>query len=332
MVLLRVYSSTLCSFCLVFLIALVPGEVRALLKFKIMACDTPFQRRIQQSDGSWETFDLPCGKCPPCKMRRVNSWVFRLQQEDKVATSAYFVTLTYDNLHIPLSENGYATLCKRDFQLFMKRLRKLSKNKLKYYAVGEYGGITKRPHYHMILFNLEDVKPLPIGGYRSELIEEAWTKENRLGQRTLIGKVDIGSVTQDSIAYTTKYIDKSNRDRKHGREDWEKEFSLMSKGLGLNYLTDQAISYHKADLSRNYLTKAGNHQIALPRYYAKRIYNLQEAIERREIIVQSIEETKRKDREDWERANPAGDYDAYERSCRSGRYNRFYSQQNRSKL
>lgn len=78
--------------------------------------------------------------------------------------SSYFVTLTYDDLHVPKSyypdpETGEAhtsfTLCKRDFQLWMKRLRKkFSDDKIRFFACGEYGGQTKRPHYHVIVFGL----------------------------------------------------------------------------------------------------------------------------------------------------------------------------------
>ena len=78
--------------------------------------------------------------------------------------SAYFVTLTYDDFHIPKAyypdpETGEVhtsyTLCKRDFQLWMKRLRKkFSDDKIRFFACGEYGGQTKRPHYHAIVFGL----------------------------------------------------------------------------------------------------------------------------------------------------------------------------------
>ena len=124
-------------------------------------CDTPYYKK---PDGHLDYLALPCGKCPVCKMRRVNTWVFRMEEEMKVSSSAYFVTLTYDTVTVPITDRGYMTLDKRDFQLFMKRLRKLSANKLKYYAAGEYGELYQRPHYHLILFNLEDVN----------MIKETW--------------------------------------------------------------------------------------------------------------------------------------------------------------
>ena len=83
-----------------------------------------------------------------------NQWSFRLREELKDSESAHFLTLTYDDEHIIITGNNEPTLYKRDVQLFLKSLRKLQKQKIKYYFVGEYGGKTDRPHYHAIIFNL----------------------------------------------------------------------------------------------------------------------------------------------------------------------------------
>ncbi|MDX8558692.1 hypothetical protein OZ663_18615, partial [Elizabethkingia sp. HX CGY] len=45
----------------------------------------------------------------------------------------------------------------RDFQLFMKRARKLQEKKISYFLVGEYGSQTFRPHYHAIVFDVENI-------------------------------------------------------------------------------------------------------------------------------------------------------------------------------
>ena len=75
-----------------------------------------------------------------------------------MSSSAYFVTLTYDNNHVPISEHGFPTLCKRDFQLFMKRLRFNTGVKIKYYVAGEYGSTNHRPHYHAVIFGAPNDK------------------------------------------------------------------------------------------------------------------------------------------------------------------------------
>lgn len=107
---------------------------------------------------------VPCGRCNYCLQKLRNQWTFRLREEAKVASSCYFITLTYEESKLPRvnEETGefmpFGTLCKSDVQKFMKRLRKVqakfSKEVLRYYLVGEYGTKTDRAHYHIILFNV----------------------------------------------------------------------------------------------------------------------------------------------------------------------------------
>jgi len=209
---------------------------------------------------------VPCGKCPPCVQRRANGWIFRLLQQDKVSNTAAFVTLTYDTTHVPISKRGFMTLCKRDFQLFMKRLRKLhpKDSKLKYYAVGEYGSKTFRPHYHAIIFDLD-----------KNLVPDAWT----------LGDVHIGDVSGASVAYTTKYLSKGKIIPVHSNDDRVPEFSLMSKKLGINYLSDAVIKYHQADISRNYVMLEGGVKIAMPRYFREKIYTDEQRKEQGHLIA-----------------------------------------------
>ena len=111
-----------------------------------------------------EILQVPCGQCIGCRIDRSRQWANRCMLELQYHDSAYFVTLTYDDLHVPKAyypdpDTGEAhqslTLCKRDFQLWMKRLRKrFSDDKIRFFACGEYGGSTHRPHYHAIVFGL----------------------------------------------------------------------------------------------------------------------------------------------------------------------------------
>lgn len=221
-----------------------------------MRCDTPFMKRV---DGRLKVLELPCGKCPPCKKRRVNDWTFRLMQEDKRSTSSYFVTLTYDNDSIPRTPNGFLTLKKDDVQKWLKRLRKVNKSKIRYYCVGEYGGQRMRPHYHLIMFNVDDI----------ENIASCWNK----------GLVHIGQVTTDSVGYTCKYIDKAQQIPKHPNDDRLREYSTMSNNLGDNYLTPEVVKWHRQDLSRTYVVTEGGYKYAMPRYYKERIYTKDERIQ-----------------------------------------------------
>lgn len=170
-------------------------------------CMTPFTVTKKLTN---DKLCVPCGRCPACYARRVSGWSFRLLQEQKQATSSHFITLTYDTQTLPLSPRGFNTLDKRDVQLFLKRLRKLHPrgSRLKYYAVGEYGGVTQRPHYHIILFNCT-----------IELILPAWG----------LGSIHYGKVEGASIGYCLKYISKKSHIGTCETDDRQPQFALMSK-------------------------------------------------------------------------------------------------------
>ena len=102
----------------------------------------------------------------------------------------FFITLTYDDAHLPYNQS----LSVRDFQLFMKRLRKEFGSGVRFFHCGEYGEKTGRPHYHAILFNC-DFKDKKIhtvrNGHRvyvSQQLNDIWGN----------GLTEIGSVTFES--------------------------------------------------------------------------------------------------------------------------------------
>lgn len=247
-----------------------------------------------------ENIPLPCGKCENCRKRRASGWSFRLLQEAKRAESAYFITLTYENP--PISKNGFMTLCKNDVVKFIRKLRKLHytldyteiytkgryareykriyKPGIKYYAVGEYGTKTKRPHYHIIIYNAEIDKIIEAVYKRAIL--EGLIKFNGKDLLHLIpwsdngkskGTCTIGILEPASCAYTLKYISKESKIPMHKNDDRQKEFSLMSKKLGDNYLNERNKKLHNDDILRQYIILEGGQKIALPRYYKDRLYD-----------------------------------------------------------
>ena len=230
-------------------------------------CITPFYKK-EKIKG--ENIPFPCGKCPPCKKRRTSGWSFRLVKEEERSKSALFLTLTYDTEYVPITNNGYMTLNLKDLQKFFKRLRKLENEKIKYYAVGEYGSTKKRPHYHVILYNANPNN-----------IARAWALNNKP-----IGTYHIGNVSDASIGYTLKYMSKNSQIPMHKNDDRIKEFSVMSKGLGSNYITDNMINWHKADLEkRMYIPIKDAKKIAMPRYYKDKMYSEQEKAKINEYMV-----------------------------------------------
>lgn len=274
-----------------------------------MRCDSPF---LVTKKDSGERVPVPCGRCPPCKVRRVNDWVFRLLQEDKNHTRSLFVTLTYDTETVPISPNGFMTLKKSDLQNFFKRLRKrIGIKGLKYYACGEYGSTNKRPHYHAIIFGVEHIDD----------IAHAWTLDGKP-----IGMVHIGNVSGDSIAYTMKYIDKKPVIPQHSRDDRLKEFPLMSKGLGKSYVEDQSIlRYHKADLMRLFVTLPGGYRKSLPRYYRQKIYTQEEQDQQADMIDALIKDNEQlEELRHIQNGYTQKSYTELKDQARFNRYNNFY--------
>ncbi|AXH73809.1 MAG: replication initiator protein [Microviridae sp.] len=90
---------------------------------------------------------VPCGQCIGCRIDRSRSWALRCVHEAKFHTENCFLTLTYDDENVPLG----GTLVKKDLQLFFKRCRNAGIN-FRYFACGEYGEVSNRPHYHALMF------------------------------------------------------------------------------------------------------------------------------------------------------------------------------------
>lgn len=185
-----------------------------------------------------------------------------------------FITLTYNNQFLPLD----GSLSKRAIQLFIKRLRKLlGHSRVRYFACGEYGDDTWRPHYHIILFGYQfpDLRPWrksPRGHtlYRSAKLETLWT----------FGNAEIGHVTPDSAGYVARYtLKKINGERALAHylrphpvtgEIFRviPEFALMSRrpGIGGKWFN----KYASDTFPRDYCVIDGI-KLPVPDFYKKRL-------------------------------------------------------------
>jgi len=213
---------------------------------------------------------VPCGACAFCAATKRSDWALRLHYEQKMHVGSKFVTLTYADNEL-IWKDGQAQLSKPNvegnshLQLFFKKVRKAG-HKLRYFAVGEYGAKTFRPHYHIILF----------GDVPDAAIRKAWSK----------GLVHIGSVTTQSIMYCLGYIvNGKGWKMKHKRVP---PFTIMSRrpGLGANYLSPQMIEWQKSD-RKNYAILDGQKR-HLPRYYKEKIFS---KLDRVRISVRAEKET-----------------------------------------
>lgn len=248
-----------------------------------------------------EFTEIPCGQCIECRLQRSRRWADRCMLELGYHESSYFLTLTYDNEHIPknslidydtgeiYAEN--ATLVKKDLQDFMKRLRRAYEykgydNKLRFFACGEYGSQTLRPHFHIIVFGLKlddlVLYKRNFNGdnlYNSAFISKLWKK----------GFSVVGDVTWQSCAYVARYIMKKHLGKDSDFYDVyniEPEFTLMSRKPGI---ARQYYDEHKDELFyQDFVsipTKDGCKQIYPPPYYEKLFeedFPEQEVVERKE--------------------------------------------------
>lgn len=158
---------------------------------------------------------VPCGHCLNCLVKKQSQIEFLAKKEllenYKLGKSATFLTLTYDDKHIPINENGFVTLRRKDLQDFIKNMRRQIEYhnfnlQFKYLYCGEYGdgshsttesGIsTNRPHYHLIFIGLSP-------------------EQTKLFTRKLWkhGLCDIGPLGAGGIRYLCKYMMKSTPDK-----------------------------------------------------------------------------------------------------------------------
>lgn len=202
---------------------------------------------------------VPCGKCLECLKDVSEEWSWRIMDEAKLYEENCVITLTYNDDAL----NGEKSLNKRDYQLFLKRLRKyikVTENKeIRYFLSAEYGSKLKRPHYHIIIFGWipKDLKYWTYTKkrsiqYRSKVVETLWIK----------GFSTIGLLDKSTAKYTAKYLQKLNYEM-YEHDGLLKPFVKMSTHPGIGY---GAIKF--ADFTNDKIYQNGFYK-CIPRYYLK---------------------------------------------------------------
>lgn len=264
----------------------LPGKYSpSLLKYQV---DTDLTITKRLEDGSLgkiivpyqNLMKIPCGKCIGCKFDYTKQWSDRMILElDDNDGKAIFVTLTYDNLHVPYAvddDDGLPvslSLKKRDFQLFMKRLRKCFSDKsIRFFACGEYGGRTLRPHYHAILFglSLSDFSDLSVHGmnelnqlyYVSPSFTHIWSN----------GFTLLSDVSYKTCAYVARYnVKKAYGDNIKPHELAEDSFVLMSRrpGIASRYYDDHPDFFDT--MSSYFFDSNGSVRVSCPSYFLDKL-------------------------------------------------------------
>lgn len=218
--------------------------------------------------------ELPCGQCVGCRLERSRQWAVRCMHEAELHDDNCFITLTFND--DALSKRAFPeSLDVRDFQLFMKRLRKKYGSGIRFFHCGEYGEKYGRPHYHACLFGFDfpDKQLFSINNgqrlYISESLQKLWP----------YGFATIGSVTFESAAYVARYIMKKitgdmavehycvGVDTDTGEMLLKKpEYTTMSRreGIGKGWFE----KYHKDVYPHDYVVVNGK-KCKPPRYYDK---------------------------------------------------------------
>lgn len=194
---------------------------------------------------------VPCGKCVNCKLNYAKMWSIRIMHELKDWDSACFLTLTYDEEHLP--KDG--SLDKQDLQKFFKRLRfNLGGRKIKYFACGEYGEQYGRPHYHIIVFGLN-------GQTELDIIQKSW----------LFGFVGCGSVTIDSANYVARYTVKGGlTDEECYQRGIQPQFLVMSRRPGIGANLANCKDYQTWISNTGFCVSKGL-KFPIPRYYKSKL-------------------------------------------------------------
>lgn len=222
---------------------------------------------------------FPCRKCIPCLLHRQKAWVARLVEELRAHPFNYFVTLTYNDDNVPVTEDGEMCFNKEHLIKLNRDMRErfqrglllnpveslilgspkyleLPKDvKYRYYITSEYGPTTQRPHYHGVWYGLPESLALVEVLFRS-----LWP----------YGFVSVFPANEGAAGYISKYLvsDGVGKDSYHG--NGMPPFALMSKGLGKSYI-DRMGEWHRANPKRMYTQYHGS-KGTMDRYLKHKIY------------------------------------------------------------
>ncbi len=194
-----------------------------------MICERPWRKGIMS---------YRCGRCHACNRNKIRIWVGRLMTEWNHHAATSFITLTYNDKHVPCGNK----LQKADLQKFLKRLRKrFYPEKFRFYAVGEYGDTTQRPHYHLILFGSRQLE--------EKEIEQLWPN----------GFTSLRPADEKNMAYTCGYTMKKMTKQKDPRlEGRTPEFATMSMRPGIGtQMVDSLVSAYRTPTGKAALKATG---------------------------------------------------------------------------
>lgn len=195
----------------------------------------------ESSNPAFISMKLPCRQCIGCRLEHSRQWAMRSVHEASLYERNCFITLTFDNDHLP----ALGSLDHSIWQRFMYRFRQKAGNGIRFFMCGEYGEVCKscgkskvyckcvkfystlgRPHFHACIYNFDVPDRVLINVrdginlYSSEFLSSVWTD----------GFSSVGDVTFESSAYVARYMCKKMNGVKG-----KTHYSRVDKSTGLRY-------------------------------------------------------------------------------------------------
>jgi len=216
-----------------------------------------------------------CCKCPSCRKVKSSEWFVRsyfetMNNPDK---QVYFCSLDFDNEHLPRYK-GKPCFDSDIMKKFLKRLRSVI-GSFRYLYVTEFGGLLKRPHYHLM------VMPDNFISYSLFMchVFQKWTS----GHHTHISKLEeLQDNRLAAIQYMTGY---ATKDITFDQDDYDQTDEKMpvryrpriqaSKGFGLQALRDGDITLDMILAGKPITIPCGKNgklvKFPIPHYYEVKI-------------------------------------------------------------
>jgi len=247
----------------------------------------------EKEDGS--KILVPCGRCPACRRRKQNEWAYRIMEEVKNSKRSYFVTLTYDDDHLPISDLGIPTLDPEHLHTFFKNLR--YNFPFRYFACGEYGDQFDRPHYHFILFYNGDLSFSDL----KDFVEKRWIHG--------FIQMDDEPVGVGRAKYCAKY---SMKQIGFDYEDAIPPFARMSRrpGIGKSFLTESVVRQFRK-LNQWTVHDYQGTPYPLPRYYRESIYSKSECDEHSMLLEKVLFTVEDYEKIEFSNNNTGNFYESY---------------------
>lgn len=231
-----------------------------------MKCISPTSIRDPRNEKA--TLLVPCGRCAWCRKRKQDEWFVRFKDESHNLPVVRFLTLTNDDAHLksnyvnldtgqffrnlpdlPLGLDSHVikspTNDYRDLQLYFKRVRKAYLKPMKYFAVGEYGSDSERPHFHALVFGSDSF---------DSILVDKWNN----------GEVVDVPANDGSFRYVTKYLLKGSNVPPLSSPN--KILCSKNPGIGKE-MSEAYIRY--MDINDVPVMVTGKTAVPIPRYYKR---------------------------------------------------------------